>query len=844
MVSFYSSSLPKAGSRLFLMALLQLPMLGFWPKAVGAAPAVGAAIENQATGSFLDPEENVVKDIESNTVQVTMMEVAGVTVTPLVTSGSLLSGSIAYFDFLITNVGNDPTQFFIPGQAGVTGGTQGTIQIIEVDPDGAGTGIPITLPSGPVNVPAAGATTGSLLTLPNGSVPSNGSVLPPALPINGTIKVRVPVTITAASGGIVKVVLGDTAPNDNSITTQNQIYSLSTTVGRDLYTQDNANGAVPGEAIGQPANGDSTNHRQEASGMLQITVAAPPPITVAGTVFNDANADVVINAGEAGTNGGSADLTIYGINAAGLVVDKAPVAANGTYSLANIPANSAITLRLSNNSTVALNALAPTTPSRPVNWFHTGENLNGAIDGVIATLGDIALTTATANLANYNFGIRQPYGITVDPAPTVCNVDYRAVLNTGVDGTGAVLPVGANDLNWTAEWIAGPATGISTPYAPPRPVGAMPAVVTGSLAPGYWVNEPTNARWISYPFKLSTNSNGNHNDADLDGIANEGQVVPITGNSDTVRLKFTSTLTLPLGASPNIVSLPITAAADNQFVSIKINGVENLVPTPAANPFSTSFTALQSAILNQGWQPGINTIEVTLDSGPDRVGFLLGVAISSIQLCGNPNVLLVKRITAINGLPQKRNGDSLSGYENSGNVYDDNVIDIPTQATKTDPQRDTDKWPNLPTFMRGAINGGTVKPNDEMDYTIYFISAGDDEAKHVAVCDLIPDKQSFVPTAFNTLTAGPGGITGGDRGIEVSINGVSNAYTNIVDGDIARYYAPGTDLPDACKKLPTDPPPANPNGAIVVELGNIPAAVTPGIPLNSHGFVRFRVRMQ
>ncbi|MHC5730040.1 MAG: hypothetical protein ACYTXY_39190, partial [Nostoc sp.] len=122
------------------------------------------------------------------------------------------------------------------------------------------------------------------------------------------------------------------------------------------------------------------------------------PISISGTVFSDADADVTINGSDAGTNAGSANLTIYAVDTSGKVVDKVTVAANGTYSLANVLTNSSVTLRLSNDSTVAIGATAPTAPSLPSGWYYTGENLNGTVDGTIATLGNIALTTTTSNL--------------------------------------------------------------------------------------------------------------------------------------------------------------------------------------------------------------------------------------------------------------------------------------------------------------------------------------------------------------------------------------------------------------------------------------------------------------
>ena len=211
------------------------------------------------------------------------------------------------------------------------------------------------------------------------------------------------------------------------------------------------------------------------------------------------------------------------------------------------------------------------------------------------------------------------------------------------------------------------------------------------------------------------------------------------------------------------------------------------------------------------------------------------------------NVLLVKRITAINGSTTTVGGDNLSIYKDEpANPYDDNIITIPNfPSSATDPQRDTDKWPSIGTFLIGGTNGGKIKPNDQMDYTIYFLSAGDGESKAVTICDLIPANQTFVPTAFNTITQASGGLQTADRGILIGDQNTSLSYTNIVDGDNSRYYQPLETLPDACKIKSTDLlPPPNPNGAIVVNLGTLPVATSPTPTPGSYGFVRFRVKMR
>lgn len=574
-----------------------------------------------------------------------------------------------------------------------------------------------------------------------------------------------------------------------------------------------------------------------------LTVA--PSISIDGKVWNDADTDLTINGSEAGTNAGSTTLTVYAINTTtGKVIDKATVnATDGNYQLSGIPANLVgLKLRLSNNAALQIGDDAPASPSIPTGWFFTGESLNGSIDPVIATLGDIVLSTTTLNLTNENFGIRQSYTIAADPAPTTCAPDFRTTINTGIDTNGNALSVGSNDLNWTAEWITGPATGLYTPYATPRPVGVMPAVVTGKLAPT-WINELTNAKWISYPFRLSPNSSGDHRDANLDGTSNQ--------QTDTVRVKYTARVTLPSNANTISVSVPVGVSVDNQFVSAKVNGVENIT-TPTQNAYVQGFTSLQSFNLSQGWQAGVNTIEIVTDSGPPLTGFFLSVDAATTQVCNSPNVLLVKRITGVNG--SSNNGSiALGTYDPETNTsspsyaYDKNII----QAGLTPPS--SDKWPNTTgatssTFLLGARDGGTTKTGDEIEYTIYFLSTGIGSAKNVTICDRIPRHQTFVPDAFNSLTAAPNTTPAsptGDRGIAVFQGSTTNAdtvygYTNIGDGDAARYYPPGSALPSAC----TQPTLAEDNGTIVVNLGNVPNATTPGTPKESYGFLRFRAKVK
>jgi hypothetical protein len=185
----------------------------------------GQSISNTATATYEDPLDPGTKiNTTSNTVVVTVAEVAGITVTASGITDSTPAtpvsvGDTVNYTYTITNVGNDPTKFRIPNLAKVTGpGVAGTL---EVSTDGGTTFTPIS---------------GSELI--TGSIPAGGSV-----------QVRVPVIVQvgAQANDIINVTLGDT-PGD----AQNQARDPN---GGDVYTVDNPDGGVAGEVNGIPVNG-------------------------------------------------------------------------------------------------------------------------------------------------------------------------------------------------------------------------------------------------------------------------------------------------------------------------------------------------------------------------------------------------------------------------------------------------------------------------------------------------------------------------------------------------------------------------------------------------------------
>ncbi|MBT9313982.1 hypothetical protein [Leptothoe spongobia] len=96
-----------------------------------------------------------------------------------------------------------------------------------------------------------------------------------------------------------------------------------------------------------------------------------------------------------------------------------------------------------------------------------------------------------------------------------------------------------------------------------------------------------------------------------------------------------------------------------------------------------------------------------------------------------PEVLLVKRITAINGNRTENPNDSTPLNQ----FVDDTVSSVETNDNHN-------HWPT--NYLLGELNAGAVKPGDDIEYTVYFLNAGTLNATDVRICDWIQPNQSFV----------------------------------------------------------------------------------------------------
>lgn len=129
-----------------------------------------------------------------------------------------------------------------------------------------------------------------------------------------------------------------------------------------------------------------------------------------------------------------------------------------------------------------------------------------------------------------------------------------------------------------------------------------------------------------------------------------------------------------------------------------------------------------------------------------------------------------------------------------------------------------------PVGVVGLGQDNLLQSNDVVEYTIYFLSDGGRTAQNVRLCDAIPIGTSFVENSF-----------GGGNGILLQQGATNAAQTNAVDGDRAQFFSPLTPVNSA---TPPCPNANNPNGSVLVNLGDIPNTGT-----DNNGFVRFRVRV-
>lgn len=651
--------------------------------------AAGTSISNTATATYQDPNNpGTTLNATSNTVTVQVAEVAGVsltangiveapnTVTNPGTSqgdGVINTGDVVYFSYTITNVGNDPTQFFIPAAPSLVAGATfdrtnlttgaGPIQITAVN------GTAIT----PVDVGATGGTTGTLLGV-------NGSIVP-----GGTVTIRVPVRVTAnTSGAPIRVVLGDTGANDNSATTQNQAY-IANASNLDLYTQDNNDGAVLNEVAGTPVNGDVTNRRQEASAS-QLTFLASTTKAFA-TVLK---ASAGFTAGTDGTTAPNGTLTYnLGLNVQANSPDISFVASDLQGTALNVTGLATATGNLvlvsdvipSNTTLVTTGVNAPVAPNG--NWTIVYSTDDPAVTGNTALQAAWSTTpTGTIRRIGYVYdattngalprgtslsGFRFSVATAVSGSGTIANI--AQVFGQTTSGTGQPLVYDESGdqqpNNYNSDNTAGPFSNVT----PTDFNGGIPGA-------GQTVSDPNQYRGIATPATQGVDNSNTNTGTGPSGEVNvyavqptgsvilngpngqPGAVGPTSNNDDFTNQSTPVPANAPADATTPFVLDPAPISFTNTVNNSGLITLTNILLRPLAPATATDLPNGTTVTITLGANTGVYTYDsatgFTLTSGtPISIPSLAaGVSLNYTTVVDLPGNTRLSTDTAVNrGFP-------------------------------------------------------------------------------------------------------------------------------------------------------------------------------------------------
>lgn len=633
-----------------------------------------------------------------------------------------------------------------------------------------------------------------------------------------SIKLTLTGTLSASATGNLTNAATVAAPSGvtDPITTNNSSTDTDTIVplaDLSITKSDDQTSAVPGTPIG-----------------YVLTVKNKGPSTVTSVTVNDAIPATILNPTFTPSTGSYASPT-------------------GQWTGLNLAAGNSITLilqgtvapsateTLTNTATVA----PPTGVTDPLNTDNSSTDTD-----TLAPTADVSITktdgqsavnpgeSITYTVRVSNNGPSTANNVTVtDNVPTdITNVSWTCTVPSGTGACGVANGSG-NTLNTTVNLN----TGAVATYI-------IQGTVSPSVLPSGFL---TNTATVALPKGLTDPNLSNNSSTDRDALSRP------TGSAD-LSITKTDDLTTVIPGSAITYTITVTNSGPSPVSSVNVRDtlpaglLDPVFSTPNGTYDSTTgewtvdLAAGESATLLLDGTVSVaasgslsNTVTVQPPLGFTDPNTADNSSTDTDTIAGAtapPEVSLVKRITAINGNRTKNPND---------NTALNTFVDGPGNV---------DNHPNWPTgYLQGAINAGLVNPQDEVEYTIYFLSTGSGDAQATKLCDRVPTEQTLVPNAFNGTSQAPSGIVG-DRAVEVSFAGSTLSYTATNDGDTVQAYGPSTPLPAACGAG------LNPAGAIVVNLGtgatatsgtnqggNLAPATAPGVPSDSYGFIRFRAKV-
>jgi hypothetical protein len=740
---------------------------------LSSMPALAASptIENQSTGSYTDDGDGSTKTLESNKVSVTVAEIAGITVTQNGTTGTPNPNSIVYFSFTITNVGNDPTQFYLPKLANLTGNaTQGNVEITGYNLNGT---TPVTLTT-PLAVTTAGQT-GSNGTTPGLLTANGGGIFLPG----GTVTVRVPVTINsnAANNDPITVQLGDTAVDPASTTTpqarlQNQPYTVGS---NDLYTVDNPDNLVATESAGIPFN-----NIVEASAVQSIAAIVPlnfSPIPGLGTCSLETFDTSSKNWRNKSTTNGITVNADYGIatwnategNPGGTIKDTdrdgqwqelwtPDLTANNYSSDYSSLIGKSISFDYKNNTGVAYNIYVAVKGTNGQTYFY---NFRPQI--INSTQWTRVVVPMDATQWTKTFDVNT--GAINGTPPT--SAEFLAVLSS------------IDHFAFSIEGQSGPDTTLFDNFG-------TPCINAISISGKVWNDRDASANNT------------------FTGINNNGEVGTNAVFGTTIVPVNAILVNVTTG---NVLATQVVAADGTySFASVPANTNVKIILSPTAGTVNSPPPTAAAPV---GWVGTSPT-----DSGSFNTGFT-PITDKDFGIRQKAKLVLLKRITKINGQPTNPN--------------DGTVLNAPTTDTSNP---GVNNWPS--NYLFGTTNAGKIKPNDTIEYTVYFLNNQGSDAT-VRLCDPIRGSQDYVP---NTIQL--------QLGNAVAATAQTDAPST---ADNSHSYSTGN-APTNCNAAAVTSTGAD-NGGIAIGIPSVDAtlpailgATGSGTPTTSYGLFRFTTKVK
>lgn len=390
-------------------------------------------ILNRASGTYVDPNNPLIPiNATSNTVTVTVAEVAGITNVPAgiidVNGGSVSLGDVVNFDFLVTNTGNAPSNIVFPAVANITtvglstAPGPGTLEYrLDLNNDGDFQDL------------GEGLQTGSFTT----TTP---------IPAGSSVRVRVVGTVTAAAAGApVSVRLGDTGANDNTAGTQNQPDSGAEpplTTGTDPVA-----GAAEIRTVNvapdAPVNGE-----REASAIQATTVATAVRNIALATVLK---ARTAYSPGL--TNAVTDDLLTYRLNLRVATTSPNPA----QFTPTSLEGTTEVNVDGANQTRILVSDVIPA-GTRIDETFNAAANLPAGWQAVYQYTATAAgtipiVSTAPGALPEAEWSTTAP---TAGTAPTVVRVGF---IFTGILAPGFTTELVANAFQFRVITVNLPSTG-------------------------------------------------------------------------------------------------------------------------------------------------------------------------------------------------------------------------------------------------------------------------------------------------------------------------------------------------------------------------------------------------